>query len=261
MDVRANTHDLSPPDGPAARETADSARPSVDTVVAKPADSHPPRILVVEDQEDVRRMLATALEIEGYEVDEAANAQEGLRRLERANYRLVLTDYSMPDGTGTWLLQEAKRCGLMAQTAAVIVTAHPDVRGFADVAVINKPLELDSFLEQVRKLVFPPGTVAFEARAVHHKLELVLYISSRSPASLQARQNLERYLADVEPGQVKYVVVDLLETPLAGEADRIAFTPTLVRQHPGPRAWIVGNLSDPTMFTSMLRASGIDGVR
>ena len=206
-------------------------------------------------------MLATALEIEGYEVDEAANAHEGLRRLEHRHYRLVLTDYSMPDGTGTWLLQEAKRCGLMAQTAAVIVTAHPDVRGFGDVAVINKPLELDAFLEQVRRLVFPAGMTAFEARAVHYKLELVLYVSSRSPASLQARQTLERHLADVDQAQVKYVVVDLLESPLAGEADRIAFTPTLVKIHPGPRAWIVGNLSDPTMLTYLLRASGIDGVR
>lgn len=261
MDVRANSHDLSPPAASGASATGVSARPSVDTTVAKPADLHPPRILVVEDQEDVRRMLATALEIEGYEVDEAANAHEGLRRLEHRNYRLVLTDYSMPDGTGTWLLQEAKRCGLMAQTAAVIVTAHPDVRGFGDVAVINKPLELDGFLEQVRKLVYPAGMPTIEPRAVHHKLELVLYISSRSPASLQARQTLERHLADVHPGQVKYVVVDLLESPLGGEADRIAFTPTLVRQHPGPRAWIVGNLSDPTMLTHMLRASGIDGVR
>jgi CheY-like chemotaxis protein len=261
MDVRTNSLDLSPPGEPAALPAGEPARPSVDTTVANPAVASPPRILVVEDQEDVRRMLATALEIEGYDVDDAANAHEGLRRLERRTYHLVLTDYAMPDGTGTWLLQEAKRAGLLSQTAAVIVTAHPDVRGFADVPVINKPLELDGFLDQVRKLVYPARPVAPQPRAVHHKLELVLYISSRSPASMQARHNLERCLADVEPGQVKCVVVDLLESPLAGEADRIAFTPTLVKHHPGPRAWIVGNLNDPSVLTHMLRASGIDGVR
>src|SRR5688500_11463030 len=43
--------------------------------------STPARILIVEDQPDVRRMLVTALEIEGHHVDEASNAREGLERL------------------------------------------------------------------------------------------------------------------------------------------------------------------------------------
>jgi DNA-binding NtrC family response regulator len=128
-----------------------SARPSSDGSVSKPTVL-PANILVVEDQEDVRRMVATALELEGYQVDEAANAHEGLRKLRERTYELVLTDYAMPGGTGTWMLQEASRQDLMRRTAAVIVTAHPDVREFANVAVINKPLDLDYFLEQVRKI-------------------------------------------------------------------------------------------------------------
>ncbi len=67
------------------------------------------RILVVEDQEDVRRMLVTALEIEGHAVAEAANAAEGLQRRREARYNLVLSDYAMPGGTGTWMLHEASR--------------------------------------------------------------------------------------------------------------------------------------------------------
>ncbi len=112
-----------------------------------------PRILVVEDQDDVRRMVATALTLEGYDVDEAATAQEGLRLLQRGHYVLVLSDYAMPGGTGTWMLAEASRLGLMSQTPAMIVTAHPDVRALAGIAVINKPLDLDSFLDQVRSVV------------------------------------------------------------------------------------------------------------
>ena len=56
------------------------------------------RILVVEDQEDVRRMLAAALEMEGHLVDEAANATEGLQCLQQSRYDLVLSDYAMPGG-------------------------------------------------------------------------------------------------------------------------------------------------------------------
>ena len=59
------------------------------------------RILIVEDQDDVRRMLATALGIEGHRVDEASTAAEGLKCLQQTSYDLVLTDYAMPGGTGT----------------------------------------------------------------------------------------------------------------------------------------------------------------
>jgi two-component system response regulator GlrR len=258
MDLRAKREQPTPPTQAATLASGASARPCVDKSVAKPRGAPPARILVVEDQDDVRRMVATALEIEGYEVDEAANAQDGLRHLERLTYQLVLSDYAMPGGTGTWMLQEAGRRGLMGKTAAVIVTAHPDVRGFADVPVINKPLDLDGFLDQVRKLV--DASPRAEPRAVHQKLELVLYISSRSASSLRARDTLERLLAPVDPAQVKCTIVDLAERPLDGAEDRIAFTPTLVRRRPGPRMWIVGSLGDAAVLEHLLRASGIKGL-
>ena len=113
----------------------------------------PARILVVEDQEDVRRMLATALQIDGHQVDEASSALDGLSCLQRSRYNLVLTDYAMPGSTGTWMLREAGRQGLMAGTMALIVTAHPDVREVTDVEVVTKPLDLDRLLEQVRRIL------------------------------------------------------------------------------------------------------------
>lgn len=115
--------------------------------------TEPARILVVEDQDDVRRMLSTALTIEGHLVDEASSAAEGLKRLQETRYDLVLSDYAMPGGTGSWMLQRASEQGLMKGTIALIVTAHPDVRELEDVEVIRKPLDLDIFLEQVRQIL------------------------------------------------------------------------------------------------------------
>jgi len=111
------------------------------------------RVLVVEDQEDVRRLLVTALQIEGHIVDEAANAHEGLKRLSEARYNLVLSDYAMPGGTGTWMLREAAGHGLLDDTLAMIVTAHPDVSELANVEVIAKPFDLDDFLGQIRHVL------------------------------------------------------------------------------------------------------------
>src|SRR5687768_4754984 len=78
-----------------------------DAVIVNTGFTEPARILVVEDQEDVRRMLVTALEIEGHLVDEAATAADGLKCLRQTRYTLVLSDYAMPGGTGTWMLNEA----------------------------------------------------------------------------------------------------------------------------------------------------------
>jgi two-component system response regulator GlrR len=207
-------------------------------------------------------MVATALEIEGYRVDEAADAHEGLNKLAQHHYHLVLSDYAMPGGTGTWMLQQAAKRGLMERTVALMVTAHPDVRELADVAVISKPLDLDYFLEQVRKLLASFGVEAARpAPPPPHKVEFVLYVSSTSPASIQARQNLSQLLEGFDVSQVKYTIVDLLKDPMAGEHDRIAFTPTLVKRHPGPRTWILGNLRNRHMLFDLLKAAGIDEVR
>jgi CheY-like chemotaxis protein len=242
-------------------------RPVGDGAVSKVAGTVVPRILIVEDQEDVRRMMVLALEMEGYQADEASNAHEGLRRLRQRWYRLVLSDYAMPGATGTWMLEEAARLGLLRQTVAVIVTAHPDVRAAGDVAVISKPLDLELFLEQVRQLVGPPS-VAMPSPAVASAadawsaltgpVELVLYINSTSAASIQAWQDLERLLAEIATDRVRCTVIDLCQNPSAGEADRIAFTPTLVKRRPGPRTWVLGDLRNRAIMTDLLRSSGLD---
>jgi circadian clock protein KaiB len=91
-----------------------------------------------------------------------------------------------------------------------------------------------------------------------HRVELVLYISSASPASIQARRNLERLLSQFESSQVKCSVRDLVREPFAGEEDRIAFTPTLVKRFPEPRMWVLGNLRETEILSDLLRVCGVD---
>jgi len=221
-------------------------------------------------------MLVTALEIDGHEVDEADSAPAGLKRLREARYNLVLSDYAMPGGTGTWMLHEANRLGLMKDAVALIITAHPDVRDLADVEVITKPLDLDFFLEQVRRLlVSRQGATGAANGGNGHgaspsladpstngsaapKVEFVLYVSSASPTSVQAQRNIERLVARFDRSQVKLTICDLVHDPLGGEADRIAFTPTLVKKYPEPKMWLVGNLRDSEILVDLLRVCGVD---
>jgi len=218
---------------------------------------------VVEDQADIRRLLVTALEIEGHHVDEAANAHEGLARLRAGRFDLVLTDYAMPGGTGAWMLEEAARDGLLGSAVCLVVTAHPDAGELSQHHVIPKPLDLDDFLDQVRRVVGTARRGEQIGDAVHPArprfvIELVLYVSSASPASLQARRNLERVFDEFDRSQIKYSVCDLGRYPMAGEADRVAVTPTLVKRYPEPRMWLRGNLRETDVVADLLRGCGVD---
>ena len=61
------------------------------------------RILVIDDEQDIRTALKQILELEGYEVDLAANGRDGLAKLEEHGADLVITDIIMPgiDGVAT----------------------------------------------------------------------------------------------------------------------------------------------------------------
>ena len=61
-------------------------------------------ILIIDDELDCRRPLATLLKCEGYEVHEACDGQEGLDALRRRSYDLVLLDLAMPVMDGVQML-------------------------------------------------------------------------------------------------------------------------------------------------------------
>ena len=73
------------------------------------------RILIVDDDQRFRRMLRTMLEKEGYQVAEAANGEEGLKRFSKAPVDLVITDIIMPGKEGI-------------ETMVEILAADPEVR-------------------------------------------------------------------------------------------------------------------------------------
>ncbi len=73
---------------------------------SQPPDAARGRILVIDDEPDIRDSLGRALlASENYRVELAANATEGLKRLEGSAYDLVLLDLMMPDKSGMQVLR------------------------------------------------------------------------------------------------------------------------------------------------------------
>jgi two-component system, NtrC family, response regulator PilR len=112
-----------------------------------------PRILVVDDEPDLRELLEITLLKMGLEVDSAADLAQARAWLARAEYALVLTDMRLPDGLGLELVREVSAA--FKNTPIAVVTAF----GSADNAVValkagafdyvSKPVALD----QLRLLV------------------------------------------------------------------------------------------------------------
>jgi two-component system response regulator VicR len=81
------------------------------------------RILVVDDEADIRESLQDLLLIEGYQVETASNAAEGLRKMERRGYDLVLLDLMMPDMDGWEVYQQMKADEKTKDIPVIVVTA------------------------------------------------------------------------------------------------------------------------------------------
>ena len=83
------------------------------------------RILVVEDRENLRRLVETTLAEEGFQVDAAGDGAQGIELLGGAAYDLILTDLKLPEASGLDLLRAAKRA--QPQTPVVVFTAFGSV--------------------------------------------------------------------------------------------------------------------------------------
>ena len=210
-----------------------------------------PRLLLVEDSDDTRVLLSVALGHDGWTVDEAADAFQGAALLARNRYDLVLADYDLPGKTGAVMIREAAEAGRLHDAKVVVVTAHPDPQGVEDLEVIRKPLDLPTFLHQMRQI--RGGTVTARSAEKDAVVDLVLYVSAHSLASARALEILKAAIRDASPG-VRLTVCDLASQPGAGDADNVVFTPTLVKRQPLPRMWILGDLTRPQTVTDLLQS-------
>ncbi len=83
------------------------------------------KILIVDDEDEMRMALETTLKRDGYQVITAENGRQGLDRFEGGGFDLVITDVKMPKMNGLDLLREVK--DRSPKTAVVMMTAYGDI--------------------------------------------------------------------------------------------------------------------------------------
>lgn len=119
------------------------------------------RVLVIEDDEPLRELVAILLADEGYRVRAAPAGREALSSLHEWRPHLIVLDLRMPDMDG-WAFRAAQRQTGFAEVPVLILTAagNPERHAEALAApVLTKPFELDDLLAHVRALLNPasPG--------------------------------------------------------------------------------------------------------
>ena len=113
------------------------------------------RILVVDDDEGIRKVLKTILEEEGYVVDTAKNGKEAIKKSNTKFYNLALIDIRLPDIEGTKLLNAMKET--TPKMVKIIITGYPSlqiaieaVNKGAD-SYILKPFDMDNVLNKIKE--------------------------------------------------------------------------------------------------------------
>jgi len=111
------------------------------------------KVLVVDDEPNMRFLLGMILESDGYEVVEAKHGAAALERVKEERPDLVVTDLMMPVMNGRELIERLRSDDETAAMPILVVSSRPtaDVPGGAD-AVLSKPFDLDPLLETVRSL-------------------------------------------------------------------------------------------------------------
>jgi len=117
------------------------------------------KILVVEDNEDSREILAKLLRMSGYEVSSAPDGESAYAAAMSQMPDLIITDINMPGMDGIDLLKKMRLQSLFDRTAILVVTAfggeaaREAIEAGADAAAA-KPFDFEAFVETVQDLIF-----------------------------------------------------------------------------------------------------------
>src|ERR1043165_462877 len=137
----------------------------------------PERVLIVDDEEHVCALFQRILQKDGYEVECAANGEEGLALLERRPFDLVITDLKMPGMDGMELLKRGR--ALRPATTFVMLTAFGTVQNAVEAMkegaydYLVKPVDTDE-IKMVAAKALELQRLTREVERLRSQLDLAL---------------------------------------------------------------------------------------
>lgn len=121
-------------------------------------DDNKKRILVVEDDEEMRSLLKDFFEEDGFEIDSVGNGSEAFRKIAREPFDLIITDIRMPGLTGLDILPGIRK--LQPKVSIIVITAfgseeiHRKALDRGATAYLEKPLLFNKLRTLVHEMIF-----------------------------------------------------------------------------------------------------------
>jgi len=115
----------------------------------------PARILIIDDDENIRKVIQTILEDEGYHVETAETAMKGIEKTEVSIFNLALIDVRLPDMEGIELL--TKLHDTKPKMRKIIVTGYPTLQNAISAvnegadAYVLKPFDVEKMLVTIKE--------------------------------------------------------------------------------------------------------------
>jgi two-component system, OmpR family, phosphate regulon response regulator PhoB len=119
------------------------------------------RIVVLDDQQYLRDIIAAILDDAGYPTVAVATPKEAEQRLEELRPELLILDLSLPGYSGLQFLEELRADDAWRDLPVVVVSGDPGklvaVEGRENVVALTKPFDVTALINEIQRLLGPPA--------------------------------------------------------------------------------------------------------
>ena len=121
----------------------------------------PKTVLIVDDSATIRQVVGMTLKGAGYEVMEACDGKDALKKLDGKKINLIISDVNMPNMDGISFVKEAKKLASYKFTPVIMLTTESqdskkqEGQAAGAKAWVVKPFQPDQMLAAVAKLIMP----------------------------------------------------------------------------------------------------------
>lgn len=154
-----------------------------------------PDILIIDDEKAIRKTLSEILSFEGYKVDEAADGDEGVKKIREKTYDLVLCDIKMPKLDGIEFLQKSNE--INPDVPVIMISGHGNIETAVEAVkkgaydYISKPPDLNRLLITIRNAM-DKSTLVTETKVLKRKVSKVQEMIGESEPIRKIKETIDK---------------------------------------------------------------------